>query len=411
MTLVVKGAFRETDGRLFSFPAVLDLQVGLDGGNTLTKVWARFADGTEGYFLMPSLVAPGSWNQLREMRAGTQREQRGEERDLVISYNGIEHFAGWLAFNQLREATTGLGDELRYSSEEAVLRCLAAVSAITEEYEEELEAHRTNYGYPAPTGEGDAVSFPIIHVSLVSSVPVKFYTGQNRKAIKARFNGTHKCEVNGKKRIFYVVYQQTIMEGGGLEILAAGMPDVDLAQVSDNVTIDGGGDTVDFVRLNETDVLYQQCGTIRSGCERVADLVSAAMEKEHRRSLTTRERHAILKGFVHARNWGKVEFLPAITIAAADGSFVPKEKLYNWVETARKQVARQVISKASTLWGAANGKVAPDVLRGHAFFIGGETYLIDDLVKEAIPQIIVPDLPELANAKANAAIAQALAEK
>jgi Actin like proteins N terminal domain len=382
---------------------------------TLTKVWLKVADGTELYFLMPSIVAPGSWAQLQEMRAGTKtgkKERSPLEKDLVISYGGIEHFAGWLAYYQLREATTGLGDELRYYSDEALMRCLAAACAAIEEYEEELEQHRRMYGYEEPAQPDDVVRFPIIHVSLVSSVPVKYYNSKNRKEIKSKFNGSHHCEVNGIKRDFHISYKQTIMEGGGLEILAAEMPDVDLARRSDNITIDGGGDTVDFVKLSSEDVIYEQCGTVRNGVERIADLVSSSMLRDYKRNLLPRERQAILNGFVSFRRFGVIEdAYPEIAIDANDPSFVLKEKLHKWVEAARRQVTRQIISKASSLWGAADGKVAPDILRGHAFFIGGQTYLTDDLIKEAIPQLIVPSQPELANARANAYIARALSEE
>jgi hypothetical protein len=409
--LIKRGTFRDPNGDPFVFPAVLDASVGFDGGNTLTKVWIIFADGTESAFVMPSLLAPGSWSDLVQMRAGTRKERAPSQKDLVISYGGIEYFAGALAAAQVREATTGRGDELRYASEEALLRCLVAVGAAVEEYEEDLEQGRSRYGYAAPNDEQERASFPTIHLSVCSSLPVRYYTHSNRRAIRMRFQGTHECEVNGKPRTFHLSYQETIMEGGGLEILAAELPELDLAAPSDTIVLDGGGDTIDFVRLSASDVLYEQCGTIRSGVERIGDLLSSFMQRDYQRALSARERQAILDGFVRFRDQGRMETAyPALAIDPSESRSVPKEQVHRWVEIARRQVARQVISKASSLWGTAQGKVAPDVLRGHAFYIGGATYLTDDLVAAAIPQLLIPPQPELANAKANAAIAQALSE-
>jgi hypothetical protein len=411
MPIVKRGTFRDPRGDFFLLPARLDLHVGLDGGNTLTKVWVRFADGTESSFVMPSLVAPGSWSDLVEMRAGTRKTQTAAEKDIVISYGGIEYFAGALAAAQLQEASTGRGDALRYASPEALLRCLAAVGAVVEEYEAELEQERSRSGSPALRSAEAPAFFPVIHLSVCSSVPVRYYTQANRRAIRTRFLGTHECVVNGKTRTFHLSYQETIMEGGGLEILAAELPGNDLAAPSDTVILDGGGDTVDFVRLSAEDVLYEQCGTIRCGVERIGDLLSTFMQRDYHRPLSSRERQALLDGFVRFRDQGRLETAyPVLAIDPSERRSVPKEQLHRWVEVARRQVARQVISKASALWGATHGKVAPDVLRGHAFFIGGATYLLDDLITAAMPQLLIPPQPELANARANAAIAQALAE-
>ncbi len=411
MSIVKRGTFRHPKGDSPLFPAGLDLYVGLDGGNTLTKVWVKFADGTESFSVMPSLVAPGSWSDLVEMRAGTRKTQTSAEKDIVISYGGIEYFAGALAAAQLQEASTGRGDALRYASPEALLRCLAAVGVVVEEYETEMQQERLRSGYGARRDTEEPTFFPVIHLAVCSSVPVRYYTHANRHAIRTRFEGTHECVVNGKTRTFHLSYQETVMEGGGLEILVAELPGCDLADPSDTVILDGGGDTVDFVRLSTEDVLYEQCGTLRCGVERIGDLLSNFMQRDYHRALSPRERQAILDGFVRFRDRGRLETAyPALAIDPSERESVPKEQVHRWVEVARRQVARQVISKASALWGASHGKVAPDVLRGHAFFIGGATYLLDDLITAAMPQLLIPPQPELANARANAAIAQALAE-
>jgi hypothetical protein len=160
------------------------------------------------------------------------------------------------------------------------------------------------------------------------------------------------------------------------------------------------------VRLSTEDVPYEQCGPLRCGVEHIGDLLSSFMRRDYQRALSPRERQAILDGFVHFRDRGRLETAyPALAIDPSERESVPKEQVHRWVE-----VARQVISKASALWGASHGKIAPDVLRGHAFFIGGATYLLDDLMMAAMPQLLIPLQPELANARANAAIAQALAE-
>jgi len=422
MPIMKDGVFKEQKGDKYEFPQELVIIVGLDRGNRNTKVWVIFPDGTHISFIMPSIVAPGSYDQLQEMRQGITRESTPEKRDLVIAYGGIEYFAGWLAYKQIREATAGLGDELRYFSDEAVMCGLTAITAAIEEYETNFERLLKEHGYDEPKEEKDKVYFPKIKVMMVSSVPVGFYKTENTEAIKAKFGQVYSVDVNGKKRTFDIRYQETIMEGGGLDVLAAEMDGVDHSEDADNIALDGGEDTVDFTKVGPGDIYYQECATIHAGVEHIGQLVSASMQRDYKRGLARKERDAVLDAFVEFRRRKEEkgaasdeeiieQVYPQIALDAVEATFVSKMKLHTWVEAARQRISRTIISKASALWGTAKKKVAPDIVRGHAFFVGGETYIIRDIIQEAIPQIIVPPFPEYANAKANCYYARAMAEE
>jgi hypothetical protein len=183
------------------------------------------------------------------------------------------------------------------------------------------------------------------------------------------------------------------------------------------VIIDGGGHTVDFIKLVDMQPVAKGCDSLDAGVESILDLVSEQLLREQGRKLTLRERHQILRGYKSRLDYPTVkQTWTSYPRFVFDEHIIEGDVVHGWVDSAARAVAKRIIGKASALWGtyqprgSKSKRIAGDVPRGRAFFVGGETYFIRHLLMDNMPHLIVPENPEFANARANALICQALVE-
>jgi len=294
---------------------------GHDFGNAETNGVIFERNNTQRALALPSATAPGSLEDLAEVRSGlgesftdhpTDVLKRGE---CVLEYNGSEWFVGELALRQARHASSARGDISRYGSARS-LHLLLAVSASL---------------IPSSIRE--------YQLSVVTGLPVEtFGNADMRRGVRQALEGEHRFTLNGVQRLAVVRVLKTIMEGAGA-LIAYGA-DGEMTQGC----IDVGGRTTDlFVAEGQSPVLHL-CKGKDLGVEAAADLLSARFQAKYRRPLKAGELRDILRAHAQRRTY---------PVIAANGAQVSEYELRQWTENALASIGNDISSFVSAVWNTS----------------------------------------------------------
>lgn len=343
---------------------------GFDGGNTDTCGCLIDRQGNTRTKVMSSMLAFGSVANLANKRSGlgdnyehpTDALRSGE---LVIEYQGSEYFIGDLALQQSLNANTGYGDVNRYASTRALLLLLAVSAEMVGSSEYGLE--------------------------VVTGLPIKTYSKDNRKAVKQALEGTHVFTLNGKWHKAHINVQRVIMEGAGA-----------LIQYGDNKSplqgvIDIGGRTTDLYVAQGQEPYIDLCDGQAIGVENVGTQLNARMRK-FGRELSASEIKKCLRAYL-----GENEY-PS---ANAKGQTIEPEQFKEWTDRAISEVANEVTSYVGKVWNSSEqGDVASQIKP--VVLVGGGAYYFHRIIEKRVKHAIMPMKPERANAEGYAALANVL---
>jgi plasmid segregation protein ParM len=327
---------------------------------------------------LPSATALGSLRDLAGMRSALSESftdlpaESLRKDEYVLSYNGGEWFVGELALKQARNASTARGDVDRYASPRS-LHLLLVTSALL------VPQHIKEY-----------------QLNVVTGLPVEtFGSTEMRRRVRQALEGEHRFALNGMPRMAVVRVLKTIMEGAGA-VIAHGI-DGSIVQGC----IDVGGRTTDLFVAESQSPLLPLCKGKDLGIEAAADLLSARFAARYERQLKASELRDLLRAHTQRRTY------PAIS---ANGAQVSEYELRQWIEEALATVGGDIASFVGTVWNSSEtGAVGSDI--GRVLLVGGGAYYVAEPLRARIPHLVIPRLPELANAVGYAALAQELTQR
>jgi hypothetical protein len=346
---------------------------GFDGGNTDT-CFATFIEGQEHITVLPSAIALGSVARLDLLRSGVHGVPTAHERyhqDVLVSYQGVDYFVGYMAMRHQKLATTQRGDETRYASRDQLLRLLAAS------------------GLTIPT--------TAYTLELVTTLPVGYYTRQLRRQVRACLEGEHVFQLNGQQRRATIRVRKILVEGPPALVLYG----ADSAR-QQRLLIDGGGYTTEFVVLDGFEPLPELCRGVELGVEQIGEYLAEQVQERYQRKLSVRERSDILRAYGSQRS-GHPEAYP--TIACGRTSIAAAE-LASIVREGCLKVGELTLKEAASLWGITN-----EVVAGHIpyhYHVGGSVWFYHDVLRSKMPHLRAVEQAELVNARGSMRIAQAL---
>lgn len=338
---------------------------GFDFGNSTVVGMAFLQDRRYGAITFPSLSAPGSSANLEKMRSVANLPTYGQD-DYLLTYDNRETYLGKLAFES-RDATSARGDANRYWSTRSLEALLVASASIIRQ--------------------------PDYEVFVVTGLPVETYTKENRKRVREALEGEHGFFLNGRSYHAIVHVSQVIMEGAGA-IIAHG-DDRDVRQGA----IDIGGRTTDLFATKGQTPRTDLCQGKPLGVETVGGLL-AAMIRENLAGhvLETEDMYQVLRAYGGDGSYPELYF---------QGEQISAYNLVNWTHQAVEQVAKNISSFVAATWSSnEHGSVASGFAR--VILVGGGAYFFHRQMRKLIPNLIVPQEPELANAHGYGALSSAL---
>ena len=272
---------------------------------------------------------------------------------------------GDLALAQNVSVWSGRKDDKRYSSKYSV-RGLCGLSG--------LMVPDAKYG---------------LHV--VTGLPAGLYMKQKnlREEIRAALNGSHTFSLDGGLtwRTVEVEVATVVMEGAGAMIAYGGKA------ANDRAVIDIGGGTTDLYVENKDGVpVTEYCRNTQLAVEAATEIMAASVERKYR-TLTAGEARDVMHAHVAPVRTKKYPILPLYD------KVIPAEDLAVFCEQAIEQVAEDLVSFVSSVWGSAS-RFNPILL------IGGGYYYFYQALKKRIPHLTYPDDPVHANALGYANLAQ-----
>ncbi len=342
---------------------------GFDGGNTDSCFSAIEASGHESMVTIPSAIVEASAERLELLRSAVHGENANTDpykQDVQVEYLGINYYVGYLALKQSKRSSTQKGDETRYHSKEQLIRLLAT--------------------------SGLAISDESYEISLVTTVPVDYFTKELRRRVKDTFEGTFPFILNGHERQATVIVRKVMVEGPPALVLYGAQ-----SAGQRRLIIDGGGHTTDLTLLDGNDPITDQCKGINLGVENIGDYVCDTIREKHGRKLSLRERSDILRAYA-SRNT-----LPPISCGTYE---LTSTAVHEIVFAGCQKVANATLTEARALWGVVNDVVAGDVK--WQYHIGGSALFYNDLLRAKMSLLRPVEGASQANARGSARIAKAL---
>jgi hypothetical protein len=347
---------------------------GFDGGNTDSCFSTLDHTGRECVVTIPSAIVEASAERLELLRSAVHGDNANIDpykQDIQVGYLGINYYIGYLALRQSKRSSTQKGDETRYHSLEQLIRLLAtsALAIADQRYE----------------------------ISLVTTVPVGYFTKELRRRVKDTLEGTFTFTLNGVERAATIIIRKVMVEGPPALVLYGGQ-----SAGSRRLIIDGGGHTTDLTLLDGNDPIMDACKGIDLGVENIGDSVYETIREQHRRKLSLRERSDILRAYA-SRNNPEPTPIPAIFCGKYELS---SAEIHGIVAAGCHKVANATLTEARSLWGVTNDVVAGDVQ--YQYHIGGSALFYNDLLRAKMPQLYPVTNASAANARGSARIAKAL---
>jgi hypothetical protein len=303
---------------------------------------------------------------LRSAVHGENVNTNPYKRDIQVFFNGVNYYVGDLALRQSKRASSQKGDETRYFSVEQLVRLLAT--------------------------SGLAIEQQAYEMTLVTTLPVGYYTKDLRRRVKDTFEGTFEFLLNGEKRQATITVRKVMVEGPPALVLYGSQ-----SAGERRLIIDGGGYTTDFTLLNGNDPVTDRCRGIDLGVENIGDYVYETLHEQHGRKLSLSERSDILRAYASKSQ------LPTILCGRYE---LPPVELTKIVTAGCKQVAQATLIEARSLWGVTNDVVAGDIR--WQYHIGGSALFYNDLLRAKMPWLRPVEGASAANARGSAYIAKAL---
>jgi hypothetical protein len=343
---------------------------GFDGGNTDSCFSAVEASGYESLVTLPSAIVEASGERLELFRSavhgGENTNTDSYKQDVQVEYLGINYYVGYLALRQSKRSSTQKGDETRYYSLEQLIRLLAT--------------------------SGLAIKDQSYEISLVTTVPVGYFTKELRRRVKDTFEGTFKFLLNGVQRQVTIAIRKVMVEGPPALVLYGAQ-----SAGQRRLIIDGGGHTTDLTLLDGNDPIPDQCKGVDLGVENIGDYVYETIREQHGRRLSLQERSDILRAYASRTT------LPTITCGTYELSH---DTLHGIVFAGCQKVANATLIEARSLWSVVNDVVAGDVK--WQYHIGGSALFYNDLLRAKMSLLRPVEGASAANARGSARIAKAL---
>lgn len=303
-----------------------------------------------------------------DLAAQKERELADALKTLGVQLEKIDPTAyafGDLALAQDISVWSGRKDDHRYASKYS-LRGLCALS-------------------------GTMVTDPKYGLHVVTGLPAGLYMKQKtlREEIREALSGEHTFSLDGGTtwRTVTVDVATVVMEGAGAMIAYGGKA------ANDRAVIDIGGGTTDLYVENKEGVpITEYCRNTTHAVEAATELMAASVEK-HYRPLTPGEARQVMHAHVAPTRRKAYPVLPIFD------KVIPESELAVYCEQAIEQVAEDLVSFVSSVWGSAS-RFNPILL------IGGGYYYFYAALKKRIPHLSYPDDPVHANALGYATLAQ-----
>lgn len=238
---------------------------------------------------------------------------------------------------------------------------------------------------------GAMVSDPKYSLHVVTGLPASLFMKQKtlREEIRAALSGEHTFSLDGGAtwRTVTIEVATVVMEGAGAMIAYGGKA------ANDRAVIDIGGGTTDlYVEDKEGVPVTEYCRNTQLAVEAATEIMAASVERKYR-ALTPGEARAIMHAHVAPVRRKVYPNLPIFD------RVIPPEDLAVFCEQAIEQVAEDLVSFVSSVWGSAS-RFNPILL------IGGGYYYFYQALKKRIPHLSYPDDPVHANALGYATLAQ-----
>lgn len=349
----------------------MPIKVGVDLGNAESMLAWGARQHQRQLRSIPSYIGSGSVEVLKRLMTGGRADTSGvaDVNNLVLVYEGIEHFIGELAIRQSPDATSGRGDVGRYWSGHTKRLFLAMCG----------------------------FAWPGQHMQLyvVTGLPVEVWSEANAARVAQNLMGTSEYSVGGQKQKTTVLGVLVVMEGAGAGAQLGGDdPDVEEA------TLDIGGRTTLAYWTRAQEPISAKCGQLATGVEKIGDNLSIWFEDRYGRPLRLHERRSLIrhafdpKAYPHAKL-----FVGGKQVTVSDQLTAEVQRVANEITSFVKQIWRS----------SERGAVAAEAAAVH--LVGGGAYYFQKAIRQIIPNIIVPDQPEAQNALGYLTIAQSITDE
>lgn len=333
----------------------MTIVIGFDAGNSETTLTWRDSQKTQ-HITIPSYIGSGSLRQLQNVRAGAGGSKRLGKDELVLDHGGRSTFVGKLALDEARDATAARNDVTRYWSGHTLKLLLATLGA-------------------AGLASTDKREAPPVRI--MTGLPVSVWTPEARRHVQHSLQGGHVFTLNGRDMAVTVDAVGVMMEG------APALSNYKLEDVPQAV-VDIGGRTTDLMWFQGIRPVARLCAGQEGGVEKAMDMVAQTVRDQTGRRLTPLELRSIFrayatdKAFPNLYHQGKPLDLDGFVDAAVDA------------------VAGDIVSFVARTWGDEGGNVATEARR--VVLIGGGAHYFRGRLHGVLPQLEVPNQPELSNA-------------
>jgi len=339
------------------------ISMGFDAGNSETTVAVRAGSRAQ-HLTFPSSIGSGDYAELLRVRSGAGRIAGLETDEYTIEHRGASLFVGRLALEQSKDATTARGNTARYANGHTLRLLLTACGKLFKDD---------------------------VTIRLITGLPVKVFSPEEKKAVQASLLGTHTFLFNGRPRRVTVDAVGVMMEG------AATLYDV-AAEPVQQCVIDVGGGSTDLFWAVGRRPLAERCVGYGVGVEKIGELLNKKiMGLPNGRRLADEELRAVL--------WAHATKAPLPQLHSRGRELI----LNGEIAEAITVVGEELTTFVCQQWEDADGQVASSA--AHARLIGGGAYYVKPFLRQAIGHLAVPDAPERANAVAYLAIGEAASEE
>lgn len=228
---------------------------------------------------------------------------------------------------------------------------------------------------------------------LVTALPVTLYNKENRARVKDKLSGYYRYQFNGQWREATISVGYVCMEGQGA-LIHSGLP------TGEQSVIDIGERTSDFVCADGQKLIVSQC---RGNQDLGVGLITDALDKllrRHGRVLSTPKLHEIMEQWAAGE---AIENIETSTGTLAGATIIAT------IDKARTQLAKGIVSFASSIWNVEGESVGQRFIRIVA--AGGGAHYAGDLLSDMLPHVFIPSDPEDSNLNGYCDLALTLEDK
>lgn len=337
--------------------------MGFDAGNSETTIAVRVGSRAQ-HLTFPSLIGSGDYAELLRVRSGAGRAATLDPDEFALEHRGAGLFAGRLALEQAKDATSARGNTARYTNGHTLRLLLTACGRL---FKDEVT------------------------IRLITGLPIKVFSPEEKKAVQASLLGTHEFTFNGRPRRIHVDAAGVMMEG------AATLYDV-AAEPVQQCVIDVGGGSTDLFWANGRRPVAERCVGYGVGVEKIGELLNKKiLAAPNGRRLTDEELRTVL--------WAHATKSPLPRLYSRGRELHLNGEIGESITVVGEELATFVRQQ----WEDADGQVASSA--AHARLIGGGAYYVKPFLRRAIGHLTVPEAPERANAVAYLAIGEAASDE